>query len=71
MNDPAYIEAIKANTAAVDRLTEAWGKLTRRAEELRNNPDTHTVTAVGVPLAPFSKPIHPLVEAYPPKEFSL
>jgi hypothetical protein len=71
MNDPAYIEAIKANTEAMTRLAVVWEALARKAKAIEANPDHAGLSAAGVPLAPFSKPIHPLVEAYPPKEFSL
>ncbi len=74
MNDLDKIEAldrntaaIHANTVAVQALSEAWAKLTRRADELRNNPNTHTVTAVGVPLAQ----IRPIPPAPPVGGFSL
>jgi hypothetical protein len=40
-----------------------------------NGMETHNhranTEAAGVPLVTFPKPVHPLVEAYPPKEFSL
>jgi len=68
---PEAIEAINRNTEAMTRLAVIWEKLAKRADELKNNPDQAGLSAAGVPLVKFPKPVHPLVEAYPPKEFSL
>ena len=78
MNDLDKIEALErntvalyANTEAMIRLAVVWEKLHAKAVSIQNNPDSPGVKAAGVPLATFPKPVHPLVEAYPPKEFSL
>ena len=58
------IDAIKANTEAVQRLTDAWNKLTARAIALEKAEGCHTVTAAGVPLAQIRPPAPPTVEGF-------